>query len=260
MYRSSLLGLVALLTGCIPLQESGRVPLQPRTHETTTSDGVPIFGYSYSKGLAREAPTILLFHQGGASARGEYSAIALWLNELGYRAIAWDLRKGGDLFEQPNQTVQSLPPEAEVEFCTAYRDVEAALIYAVEELGIKRIAALGSSYSGSLVYQLAAKHPGKVDAILAFSPASGGPVADCKADLWAGDVSAPALVLRPASEMEREPSIEQRRILERQGATFFVAMPGTHGASMLLDKRVGADAEATRIAVSTWLNAHFPVR
>lgn len=253
MHNSILLLSAALLAGCTVQPDLEPIQQTPAMFETAASDGVRIYGYPYYGEHSAEAPTILLFHQGGASARGEYPQIARWFNSLGYRAIAWDLRKGGEIFEVPNRTVQGLAPDAEAEFCTTYHDVEAALVYATSDLGLDKVVVVGSSYSGSLVYQLAARHPDRVQAVLAFSPASGGPVAECKADLWADQVRAPAMVLRPASEMERDSSQAQREVVVANGATFFIADPGTHGASMLLAERADGDVTETRRAVAAWL-------
>lgn len=229
--------------------------------EAVTSDGVTIYGERYFGGLDSDAPVVLLFHQGGSSARGEFASIASWLNSLGYRAIAWDLRRGGELFEIPNKTFDGLGARAdEYGFCDAYPDLEAALMQTLETLEADKVVVLGSSYSAALVFQLAAKHPERVSGVVAFSPASGGPMADCRAELWADSVAAPVLALRPASEMEREPSVVQREVLETAGAQFYVASPGTHGASMLIDERVEGDAGPTRQVVADWLARNAQVQ
>jgi len=242
----------ALLAGCASKPDAQTVETAPLVFEATASDGVRVYGYPYYGALGSDSLTILLFHQGGASARGEYAEIAAWLNSLGYRSIAWDLRKGGEVFEVPNQTVAGLSQEADTTFCAAYRDVEAALDYSTSELGLDSVVVWGSSYSG-FIYQLAARHPDSVQALIAFSPASGGPVADCRAGLWADQVQIPAFVLRPANEMERDSSKVQRELLVESGAAYFISDPGTHGASMLIDARAGGDASQTRQAVMEWL-------
>lgn len=111
----------------------------------------------------------------------------------------------------------------------------------------------GSSYSASLVFRLATEYPSVVSGVIAFSPASGGPMIDCRAQTWAEDVASPALVLHPASEMERESSAEQRDTLTEAGADFRVVENGIHGSSMLFDARTGYDMSDTRMMVIEWL-------
>jgi len=242
------------LAACAPLPAAN--PASP-AHEqhvvATTSDGIIIHAEAYPGDLPETAPLILLFHQGGSNARGEFGKIAGWLNSLGYRALAWDLRKGGDLFEGTSRTLAGLPEGADPEFCDAYADVEAALDYTIDTLGADDVVLLGSSYSGSLVFQLASTRPDHVAGVIAFSPASGGPVAQCRASLWLGGLKAPGIVFRPLSEMERDSSQVQRDALETAGVEFFVADPGVHGASMLLETRVGGDVSAARAALAEWL-------
>ena len=112
----------------------------------------------------------------------------------------------------------------------------------------------GSSYTGSLVFRLAAENRGKVSGVLAFSPAAGGPMLSCRARQWAGDIRVPAIVFKPASEMERESSHDQRRALEAADVAFRVIDDGIHGSSMLVDARTGHDMSAAREEVIAWLD------
>lgn len=231
-----------------------------RAQETltaVTSDGVTIHGEAWFGGLPTTAPLILLFHQGGSSGRGEYAPIAPWLVAAGYRVIAWDQRAGGDLHGAPNRTVAGLPPSEQGRdgFCHAMPDLEAALEYVTINRLADRVVVWGSSYSGSLVFGVAAANPEAVAGVIAFSPASGGPVEPCRARRWAADVQVPTFVLRPASEMERAPSVEQRDTLVTAGAGFHVVADGVHGSSMLVDERTGSDMSAARRIVLEWLAA-----
>ncbi|MEO1136922.1 MAG: alpha/beta fold hydrolase [Pseudomonadota bacterium] len=219
-----------------------------------TADGVDYFGTLYFGGLPTEAPLIHLFHQGGSNGRGEYAPLTGWLNENGYRAIAWDLRSGGDLFGENNRTVDSLG-DADDGFCAAYAEVEDIAKLSSSLAGNAPVIVWGSSYSGALVFQAAAKYSEKIDAVIAFSPASGGPLADCRARDYLAGLQAPALVLRPASEMERESSLEQRDIFESAGVEFLVIENGVHGSSMLVDERTENDMSEPRASVLQWLDA-----
>ncbi len=219
----------------------------------TTADGVSVYGEKYFADLDESAPLVLAFHQGGSNGRGEYAEIAAWLNQQGYRVVAWDQRVGGATYGSENRTAAGLVGDDQPSFCAAYSDLEAALEYAVSANLAERVVLWGSSYSGSLVFRLASENPDRVAGVIAFSPASGGPMAECRASTWAGDVRAPVLVLRPASEMTRSSSVEQRDRLTAAGAEFHVVEHGIHGSSMLVDSRTGFDMAAARTSVLAWL-------
>ena len=242
--------LVVVGSGCAEQD----IPPSSTTVTTVTSDGVTIFGETYFDNLDANDPLILLFHQGGSNGRGEYAGIASMLNEKGYRAIAWDQRSGGDTYGESNRTIQDLADDTPSGYCDAYHDLRAALEYAVQNNLADRVIIWGSSYSAALVFRLAAEHPDKIEGVIAFSPASGGPLVDCRARMWLDDVEAETLVLRPASEMERESSIEQRDILTAAGIQFLVIENGVHGSSMLVDERTEADMSAARLTVINWMD------
>ena len=196
---------------------------------------------------------ILLFHQGGSNGRAEYAPIVPWLNEAGYRAIAWDQRAGGDRLGGENRAVQGLADGVDASYCAAYADLEAALAHVAEAGIADRAVVWGSSYSAALVFRLAKEHPEKVSGVIAFSPAGGGPLENCRARMWIDDVAAPSLIFRPGSEMQSEASQEQRDILTAAGAEFEVLENGVHGSSMLVDERTGHDMSAARQRVLDWL-------
>ncbi len=223
------------------------------TIRVQTEDGVTLYGQPYFAGLGDDAPMVLLFHQAGSNGRGEYGGIAAWLNENGYRAIAWDQRSGGDLFGETNRTSAALDPDVSVGYCDAYPDLEAALAYLSAAGLAEKAIVWGSSYSAALVFRLAKDHPGAVSGVAAFSPGTGGPMAECRARMWVNNVTAPIFVLRPASEMKRPASIEQRETLTTTGAEFLVVEHGVHGSSMLADERTENDMSAARAAVLDWL-------
>ncbi len=218
-----------------------------------TSDGVTIYGQPYFTGLSADAPLVLLFHQAGSNGRGEYGEIAVWLNQNGYRVIAWDQRSGGDHFGKTNRTVDAIAPDVPVEYCDAYPDLEAALAYISTASLADKAVVWGSSYSAALVFRLAKDHPDAVSGVIAFSPGTGGPMAQCRARMWLDGVTAPVFALRPASEMARSASVEQRETLITAGAEFLVVKDGVHGSSMLVDERTENDMSAVRAAVLEWL-------
>jgi len=221
--------------------------------ETTTGDGIRLFGESYFADLDSTTPLVLLFHQAAGDGRGEYAEIAGWLNTLGFRAIAWDQRSGGERFGGANRTAAKFPAGTSTEYCDVTPDLQAGLDYASENALANVIIAWGSSYSAALVFELAANNPEVVDGIVAMSPASGGPMAGCSASRWLDDVSVPILVMRPENEMSYENLQQQRDLLLSAGASFHVIANGVHGSSMLLDSRSGHDMSAARKLVSDWL-------
>ena len=110
----------------------------------------------------------------------------------------------------PNRTVAARPEGAAAEFCDVQQDLEAALEFVLRHGLARRVIVWGSSYSAALVFRLAAEHPDRVVGLLPFSPASGGPMAACRAREWLDRLTVPAAVFRPAAEMARASSIKQR--------------------------------------------------
>lgn len=239
-----------LFSVCLVLTAFPSQAAEPITLET--SDGITVYGDLYRANRDTSAPVILLFHQGGGDARGEYGPIVQRLVTAGYHALAVDQRKGGDRFGETNRTVKGLS-DTEYGYCDAYPDLEAALVK-VRELGFNgSIVAWGSSYSAALVFRLAAENPDDIAAVLAFSPASGGPLADCAPGLYSADLEMPVLALRPMSEMDVPSVPPQLERFRNDGHAVYVADPGVHGSSMLVPERVGADTEETWSVVMAFL-------
>lgn len=245
---------VAMLASC-QTQDAETIP---PTVSTVTSDGIQIYGERYFGDLGANAPLILLFHQGGSNGRGEYAGLADWLNAEGYRAIAWDQRRGGETYGSENRTLAGLEADAAYGYCDAAPDLQAAISYTVQQGIADKMVIWGSSYSGALVFQAAAANPDTVAGVIAFSPASGGPLADCRAQLSVDDVAAPKFVLRPASEMANPSTQAQRDALMAAGVDFLVVENGVHGSSMLVDDRTEQDMSAAREAVRSWLDGLEP--
>lgn len=252
MMRTAIVAIMSpLLLSGLPYA-AGRQGPQPV--RAVASDGVVVHGEAFFGGLDSSAPLVLLFHQGGSNGRGEYTEIATWLNSLGFRAIAWDQRSGGDLHGHTNRTVAGLSADTPAGYCDAYRDLQAALDYVTDQGLAEQAIVWGSSYSGALVFRLASENPDRVSGLLAFSPAAGGPMTECRARDWLHDLSIPAVVFRPQSEMERQSSREQREILSAAGVEFFVIENGVHGSSMLVNSRTGHDMREARSTVAAWVD------
>ena len=222
-----------------------------RRLELTTSDGVTVPALELAA-ASGPGPFILLFHQGGASGWAEYAPIAPRLNEMGYRVLIIDQRRGGDLFGGTNSVAANFDADV-TSYCDALPELEAALDYARATDPMRKAILWGSSYSAALAIQLAARRSGDVAAVLAFSPASGEPMAGCQPEPWAETLNIPLLVVRPSSEMEHAWIAQQLTLFERLGHSSFVAEPGRHGSSALVEERVGDDTTETWRAVTAFL-------
>ncbi|MCO6510057.1 MAG: alpha/beta fold hydrolase [Aridibacter famidurans] len=226
---------------------------ESKTVEFKAADGTTVVADVHTSSKGKRAPLILLFHQGGADVRGEYERILPRLTEKGFNVIATDLRVGGTVFEGTNRTRANFP-EPETDYCAAYPDMEAALKYAKDQGFSGKTIAWGSSYSAALVIKLAAEHEGKVDAVLAFSPASGGPMEKCSPSMYLSKVKVPLLALRPGSEMQRDTSKAQFEEMSKAGHKTYIAENGVHGSSMLDPARVEGDVSAHWKAVEGFLS------
>ncbi|WP_353778367.1 alpha/beta hydrolase [Winogradskyella sp. 3972H.M.0a.05] len=217
-----------------------------------TKDSIKVFGDLYT--IDKKSPTILLFHQGGSNSRAEYKTIIPKLNNEGYNVLSIDQRVGGSYFYGGhNRTVARLEKRG-YNYCDAYPDMEATLDYLVENgYNGKRIA-WGSSYSASLAVKLANNNPNKLDGVLAFSPASGDQLAECRADNYFKTLKLPLLLLRPKSEMQRDRSVQQISLAKDSGHKTYVAENGVHGSSMLVKDRVEGSTSKQWNVVLNFLN------
>ncbi len=218
-----------------------------------TDDGVTIHGDIYwAPERFAKAPLILLFHQGGADSRGEYGPLASRLLAEGYNLLGIDQRRGGDRLDGVNRTLAGIG-DSVYTYCEAYPDLQGALRFARDYGFTGPVIAWGSSYSAALVFKLAASYPQQIDAVLAFSPASGEPMEGCRPEMFSEKVSQPLLALRPAGEMSVAYVPDQMELFRQHGHQTYVADPGVHGSSMLNAARVEASTEATWTTVLAFL-------
>src|SRR5579872_2159785 len=117
-------------------------------------DGVSVSGVAYT--ATHPKAIILLFHQADSS-KAEYATIAPRLAAAGFSALAIDQRSGGSLYG-PNETARRLGKPVSYE--QAKPDLEAALEWATARH--LPVVLWGSSYSASLVFEVAAEHPQEV--------------------------------------------------------------------------------------------------
>jgi dienelactone hydrolase len=139
---------------------------EPRLITLRASDGASVYAWHYPA-ADKTLPAILLFHQAGSN-HAEYATIAPRLAALGHHSIAIDQRSGGRMWGQSNRTAGEFGKDGD--YLAALPDLEAALEWPpLQDFPLRSIV-WGSSYSGALVFLLAAKHPSAVAAIMAFSP------------------------------------------------------------------------------------------
>jgi len=189
-------------------------------------DGVSISGLAYT--AEHPKAIVLLFHQ-AESSKAEYATIAPRLAAAGFTALAVDQRSGGSLYG-PNETARRLGKEAGYE--QAKPDLEAALDWATAKH--LPVVLWGSSYSASLVFEVAADHPQEVSAVMAFSP---GEYFDDKdmVKRAAGKIAVPFYVTtRPEEEDKVD---EVLRNAHGANVTHYRQTTGVHGASTLVQAR-----------------------
>jgi len=148
----------------VPDELAKKYPAQKVTF--TASDKVVVTGNLYD--LDKNKPVILLCHQAGYN-KYEYADIAPKLNELGYNALAVDLRGGGTFAAHSNETVETATKKGQnVNGLNAEKDIAAAIDYLNKKYN-QEVIVWGSSYSSSFVLFAAAENK-KVKASISFSP------------------------------------------------------------------------------------------
>lgn len=226
--------------------------IEPKQIHFDAIDGITIYGDLYLQD--KEGTTILLFHQGGSNARAEYLAIIPNLLKNGYNILAIDQRQGGQIYGRYNRTVAQISMN-EFTYCDAFQDLEGALDYLLKEGFSGKKILWGSSYSASLSIQLAHKRTDDLNGVLAFSPASGGPMKECRPDPYFESLKIPLLILRPESEAQLESVKKQLTLAKQFGHQTYVAKIGIHGSSMMVSDRVGGSTEENWKVVYTFLEA-----
>ena len=240
-------------------QENGTVIGKEIT--LTAPDAVVVFAYwrqakqqqASDSSNVTDTTTILLFHMAGSSARGEYAEIAPIFNAEGYNTLAVDLRSGGGRLGAPNQTADRLGDVA-IGYCDAYPDMVAALDWVKTNGGGGPIVALGSSFSAGLVIKFGAEHQQDIAGVLAFSPASGTPMADCLPEPYLAQTSIPVVAFRPDREMAVESVITQAAAFRALGVPYHEIENGRHGSLMLRESQTGTDMDHAWRPVFRFLN------
>jgi dienelactone hydrolase len=220
----------------------------------TTLDGNTVFADELLAPEGKDAPLLILFHQAGANGRAEYKHAIPRLQALGFSLLVVDQSSGGERFGGANRTVAARGKSSS--YCEAYPDLEATINY-VELSGYGGpVFAFGSSYSAGLVVRLGADYSDMLNGVVAFSPASGGPMKDCSPNPYAETTKAPTMVVRPAREMQMPSAKDQYALFEQHGHTMFVHEGGVHGSSTLDPERTKASTEVAWNAVLAFLAEH----
>ncbi len=248
--------IITLVSACKKNNESTKSSKGTQAKEISfkTEDNIKIVGDLYE--LDKTSPVILLFHQGGSNARGEYTPIIPTLLEKGFNILAIDQRVGGQYYGSYNRTLANVPTHGYddgYDYCDAYNNLESALQYVINSGFTGNKIVWGSSYSGTLAIQLAAKNADKITGVLAFSPAAGNSMKDCAATEYLEAIKVPLFLLRPPHEMERENAKAQFKLANKNGHQTYVAKHGVHGSSMLVKERVGNDVSDTWKVVNEFL-------
>lgn len=221
-----------------------------------TADSIKIVGDLYE--LDKKGSTILLFHQGGSNARGEYDSIIPKLIDKDFNVLAIDQRMGGQVYGNYNRTLANIPTnnfEDGYSYCDAYNNIESALDFIIESGFTGNKILWGSSYSGSLVIQLASKRQDDINGVLAFSPTAGRSMKECPSHEYFESIKIPLLLLRPPKEMENENSKMQFNLANKFNHQTYVAKYGVHGSSILIEDRVGNDVDDTWETVLSFINS-----
>jgi len=225
-------------------------PVRAEPVTLTAADKVKVFGTYYGTG-DKTKTTLLLFHMAGANA-AEYAPIAPKLNAFGFNALAIDQRSGGTNFGRGNATVKALGRS------TGYRaalpDLEAALAWVRASGHTGKIVVCGSSYGASLVFLLAARHPGEIAGLMAFSP---GEYLGGKNTVRAAAAKLKDVAVFVTSASDREEIAAARAIFNAvPGSPKMLLVPkhAPHGASALREDANAAGQAEVWAAVERFLS------
>ncbi len=252
--RAAVVLVAALLAGCGHSgggNTSSSAPVSgadataaPKAVTLRAGDGLTVFARRYD--AKNPKAMILLFHQAGSS-KDEYATIAPRLAKAGYASLAVDARAGGSLYGV-NETAAAMARKAD--YLEARPDLQAALEWAERQK--LPVILWGSSYSSSLVFPLAANNPGKVRAILSFSP---GEYFDDKqmVEDAAARVTVPVFVTSASKADEIAAAGAIAHAVPDGRAQQYIPKVGVHGSSTLIAAKDPQGAETNWQPVMAFL-------
>ena len=257
MKRVALLAAVAL-SACHPGASGNEsvgndatavVATRPSTVWVTAQDRINVRGDLYT--AENPKAIILLFHQADSS-KDEYATIAPRLVAAGYTAMAIDQRSGGAMFGT-NETMKNVKRKAEMV------DAESDLIGAVNwarPFG-KPIILWGSSYSASLVFDVANLYPGQVKAVMAFSPGEYFPDPHM-VERAASTLAVPAYITSSSDPAEIAKAKAIAGKVPGGRVEQYVPATGVHGSSTLIAAKDPKGAEANWASALAFLKKVAP--
>ncbi len=260
LYAVLALGFMSCSAQNVQTNETVQESIDNKTNETvqhteitfTAHDEGLVYADLHLSDQQTNTPLIILFHQAGANGRAEYANIIPKLTAKGYGLLVVDQRSGGKQFGGENRTVAARGEKTD--YCSAYPDMEAALIYAQTKTS-GPIFVWGSSYSAAMVLKLASEHGSDIAGTLSFSPASGAAMGACSAKLFTAAVTIPTIAFRPDGEIAFV-GTEEQALFEESGHDYYIAKDGVHGSSMLDPSRAKGDVTPTWAAVWAFLEKH----
>jgi dienelactone hydrolase len=216
----------------------------------SAADGTKVYG-EWTPAQGAPKGVMVLFHQAHAN-HSEYAPIAPKLAQAGWASLAVDQRSGDELFGAKNRTAAQFKETPG--YLEAMPDLEAALAEGVKRNGGKPVIVVGSSYSATLVFALAAKHPSDVRAVIAFSPGeyfqdkhyARSAAAQLKVPLYVTSASDPDEVRRAKEVLDASPSTQKVQHTPKHGV---------HGASTLRTDRNAAGAQENWDALMKFLSS-----
>ena len=239
--------LIASLMGILPALS---LPARAEPVAFSAKDGVQIYGdLRRADGQARGI--IVLFHMAGSN-KSEYAPLAPELNKAGFATLAVDLRSGGDLWGDKNETVAHA--KGRYDYADAIPDLDASIAFAEAERA-GPVAIWGSSYSSALVFIVAATHP-EVKALLAFSPAEY--IAGRSIKKAAAKLSIPVFITSAPDSSEVSAGLALADAVQGRNAVQYIPAHGIHGSSTLRNDEDPSGARENWKHVLSFLDKAFP--
>jgi len=247
------------LLALLPLFLSAQEGKSPFTRiEFPSGDGLAITADVYAPHADPETPFLLLCHQARWS-RGEYRELAPRFNAMGFNCMAIDQRSGEETNNIENETARAARVEGlGTGYLDARPDIVAALRYARKTYAGGALIAVGSSYSASLVLEIAGNEESIADGVISFAPgeyfARFGASASFVADA-AKRLEVPVFITSARREESAwRPIYDQ--IPGRAKAFYLPETKGNHGARALWGRF--DDSPGYWEALGSFLDEHFP--
>lgn len=214
-----------------------------------STDGLTVTAENYF--IDEHAPIFILFHKAGWS-RGEFNDTALKLNEMGYNAIAVDLRSGLEVNDTINETAQLASTlNFERNHTDAAKDIIGTLDY-VYSLYDNEIYLLGSSFSASLLLTLESSYTDQIKGIFAFSPGEYFTYDGKSIAYGSKTLKVPVFITSASYELDEWENIYDNIGSENKFA-FYPEAFGEHGSESLWEETEGQEEywEAMTIFLDT---------